>query len=815
LNNMKMSRLKWAIGSLVAVFVLSLGFFNFATPPVVYAAPACTDINSDTGSIEYQMCDEGLKNAGTTDYCERYSGAAAYDACKYGYQIGNNQTPSSPPATSTAACDSKYGQNGTDPDNNALTMCNEGASNASNATYCDKYQGTAAETACRYGHTAANGGSSAPSNQDLYNSSGMAGWCDSRFTDANDRQTCKEGAINMGVNDYCERYAGTAAYNACKAGWDEARSKNAGLYTETTGGGTSTGDTTCAIPYVGWAICPILLFASQGIDQMYNVLTGFLETPVSIFTESETNGVKSVYQQILTIANVVLAIIFLIIIYAEATGGVLLSNYTVKKLMPKLVVAAIFVNLAFYICAVMVDLTNIVGQSIPGFFTNMAPTPGELAIPFPDSATGEASWAGLTGSILAGGAVAGGIWAISGATFPMIGWAVVLFLIPLILGVLLAILAILLALTLRSVMIIMFVIISPLAFCAMILPNTEKLFKKWWDIFWKMLLLFPIVAFVFGGSRLAGSIIMSIDRQNIFLLIAGSAATILPLILVPKLLKGAVSMFGSLGKQVEGIADKSFSKGRTATDKRMKESSVGEYMTAQGTTQRSMRKSGVKRSKIREALRENSYKQNRVMAGAGALADLDAKNLKGMSSYLSDFRKEDGQGLDNADYMDIIMGRRTKVGNVPVSDTMLAAAFAQMKTAGGAGQKQDLFNYVASRGTGLSQGVRRAAFDALNDPEKVPQLQGIHIANMLAGRLSASQATRDFIENNLSAEGLTNMKTPTLKEIGRFSVDNGIDFRRFHALRSQIYATPELNAKVDSAKRAMLDGIDDPRTYLP
>ena len=54
---------------------------------------------------------------------------------------------------------------------------------------------------------------------------------------------------------------------------------------------------------------------------------------------------------------------FLAIIISQLTGfGI--SNYGIKKMLPRLIIAAILVNLSIYICQIAVDLSNILGYGL-------------------------------------------------------------------------------------------------------------------------------------------------------------------------------------------------------------------------------------------------------------------------------------------------------------------------------------------------------------------------------------------------------------------------------------------------------------------
>src|SRR5208282_1078506 len=62
--------------------------------------------------------------------------------------------------------------------------------------------------------------------------------------------------------------------------------------------------------------------------------------------------------------DVILIIALLVIVFSETIGGGLLDAYTVKKVLPRLLAAAILINLSIYIVALLVDITNVVGGSI-------------------------------------------------------------------------------------------------------------------------------------------------------------------------------------------------------------------------------------------------------------------------------------------------------------------------------------------------------------------------------------------------------------------------------------------------------------------
>lgn len=175
--------------------------------------------------------------------------------------------------------------------------------------------------------------------------SGATGWeditkctvkCDTGYTVSSDKKSCKTTAPDTSA--------------ACNAG-----------------GG------------LGFILCPLMSMLSKVVDSVYGLLDGVLSLPVSIFTGFKdasgkvTNPVKDAFNTFLPFANLLFAIVFLVIIYSEATGNGFgaMSNYSIKKTLPRLVIFAVLVNISFYVCAAAVDLSNILGSGMYDFAKNI------------------------------------------------------------------------------------------------------------------------------------------------------------------------------------------------------------------------------------------------------------------------------------------------------------------------------------------------------------------------------------------------------------------------------------------------------------
>lgn len=143
--------------------------------------------------------------------------------------------------------------------------------------------------------------------------------------------------------------------------------------TNTCDSSTSTSTSTCNVSAgVGWIVCPLANLMASIVDGTYGLMNKLFVVPIGSFTDQGSNSVYSIYaNNMLPLANIILVIVFLVIIYSEATGNGFgaMSNYGVKKTLPKLIVFAILINVSFYICVAAVDISNIVGSSTEQFLS--------------------------------------------------------------------------------------------------------------------------------------------------------------------------------------------------------------------------------------------------------------------------------------------------------------------------------------------------------------------------------------------------------------------------------------------------------------
>lgn len=305
----------------------------------------------------------------------------------------------------------------------------------------------------------------------------------------------------------------------------------------------------CQITGIGWIVCPVVYFLASITDGAYEKVSEMLVVPPvdTTLNLDGTNPLYAAWSMMRNFANVVFVIAFMIIIYSQITGGGL-ANYTIKKMLPRIIVAAVLVNLSYWICAAAVDLSNIAGSSLKSLFDTLS---NNYKVPstagFGDLFAGNNMFGNMAGVLLAGSAT---------IAFAIVYPAIFL---PLLIAALAAIVAVVVTLTLRAGLIIVLIVVSPLAFVAYLLPNTESLFKRWMQLFQALLVMFPVIAVVFGVSAFAGKIIMASAKGSVLVQIMGAGVVVIPLFLVPALMKlggGMLNRFaGVVNDRHKGVFD--------------------------------------------------------------------------------------------------------------------------------------------------------------------------------------------------------------------------------------------------------------------
>ena len=302
---------------------------------------------------------------------------------------------------------------------------------------------------------------------------------------------------------------------------------------------------------LGWILCPVIdSINSIGSWMWSNIIEYHLKIDaVEIFENG--GAVEQAWGIMRNIANTFFIVLFIVVIFSQLTG-VGIDNYGIKKILPRLIVVALLINLSYIICELAVDLSNIFGVGLKDMLSNFA-TLSTGQTENPNVAAGALDVALGVGGL--------GLFALLsnpvGAT-SLIAVAATAGLIVLgvILTMMIAVATLYIILVIREAGIILLIVLSPVALACYMLPNTEKLYKKWFDLFKALLIVYPICGMMIGAGKLAGSVLGSIGGANgpTSMKIAAMIVQVLPFFLIPKLLKSSLALMGNVGAKISSMS---------------------------------------------------------------------------------------------------------------------------------------------------------------------------------------------------------------------------------------------------------------------
>jgi hypothetical protein len=292
---------------------------------------------------------------------------------------------------------------------------------------------------------------------------------------------------------------------------------------------SSTSSTTCGGGSWDWAICPTdTLFqtvAQKLLDFMQSLLDINTTGPNGIFNTSDSSGNGAAYYhawnsfRILGTAVVVIA--GLVMVSSQALGFEVFDAYTIRKVLPRLLIAIIAMSLSWPLLAFVIGFFNTLGRDIQGI----------MYAPFQTLP----NHAGLSDGIISWGFI--GVIALAAAA----GYGAVL--LPILGTGALALLLAILILIVRQIGVTILVITAPLAIACYVLPNTKKVWDLWKDNFLGLMVMYPIVMMFIAAGEIFGAVGKSGGTVQ---QIVGIVAFFVPFFLIPLAFRMATGMISTL-----------------------------------------------------------------------------------------------------------------------------------------------------------------------------------------------------------------------------------------------------------------------------
>lgn len=330
----------------------------------------------------------------------------------------------------------------------------------------------------------------------------------------------------------------------CKKGEQAERQNSQSVDPNAASGGESLEGDPCNVSAnpLTWIVCPVVDGLNELVKGLDSQITSLLSVgspdnstePNQIFCSSTTatkdrtgcRSYKAAWSSVRNIALGFIVIVVLLIVISQALNMEILDAYTIRKAVPRVLVAAIAVTLSWELMQFAVTLSNDLGYGIR--FLIYEPFVRAGIEPFSLD---------LSGSFLLNLIGAGAI-AILGI-FGVLSYAATAAL---------AVLAAFLVLILREMLIIMLVIFAPLAIVAFVLPNTQKGYRFWYDNFMRALLMFPMIAGMIAIGRVFAAV--ATDNGGFIGDLIGFAAYFGPYFMIPFTYKFAGSLMSGVGGAV-------------------------------------------------------------------------------------------------------------------------------------------------------------------------------------------------------------------------------------------------------------------------
>lgn len=583
------------------------------------------------------------------------------------------------------------------------------------------------------------------------------------------------------------------------------------------------------IPGIGWILCGVLDAAVGVADFSWGLLEGLLHA--NPLKNDPNDTYYQTWKNIRDIANVILVIFFLLVIFSQITS-VGISNYGIKKLLPRIIIAAVAINISYILMAIIVDLSNMLGKTLDDLIV------GNLTYKL--SSYG---WGNLVIDILAFGIVPAGagflLLPVGVAAAGGVGPVLIFMLIALVPSIL-AVIGGLFALAFRWSLIPILAIFSPVAIAAWILPNTQPFFEKWKKMFSGMVFLYPLASVYYGGIKFVAITIIATNTSG----------TLMKLIAFPLLFMGSFIILGlalksnsimsGMMKGVSNLAGKvtqplvnaagAYAGAKAAVGK--EKFMARDYSSAEGDSRftRVINKSrSFFQARSRKAarlqlqaqayakMRENAFEDSILSDGTALGAAEGTQTAQEFRADLDEkaVRRADGTiaGLSTDQHFSIATtgAYQDASGNkIQVNEHQRRAALRRLQTTASADQAIQLAKTSTS---GMSAGLR-ADFAELGakTSTKVPWLGGKSIADIQAGNFKEEEAMADYINSKINASDLATMDSASLGRLFSYAQNqaennNSNPMAALQAARDALNNDASLRSTVRAGSQAIIQNI--------
>jgi hypothetical protein len=276
---------------------------------------------------------------------------------------------------------------------------------------------------------------------------------------------------------------------------------------DSNGNCTASDDTIdCGGGAFNWLVCPVISLTAKAGQVLDNFITSTLDVDVKyIFDGTDQKGTApygyyTAWNSFRVIADVVLVIAGLVMVASQALGFEILDAYTIRRTLPRLMVAIIGISLSWPLMRFAVQLFDTIGFDVRGLIYG----------PFQHF---NAHYS-LSASILTDIGAVGAILLLGPASLTII------------LSLLITIFIGFVALVIRQVALILLIILAPVAIACYVLPNTQRGWKLWHENFFGLLLAFPLISGAIAAGHVFAVVAISTGTTSTGSLTADAAGLI-------------------------------------------------------------------------------------------------------------------------------------------------------------------------------------------------------------------------------------------------------------------------------------------------
>jgi hypothetical protein len=289
-----------------------------------------------------------------------------------------------------------------------------------------------------------------------------------------------------------------------------------------------------------WALCPLLAILDGGIYLLTSGVESLLEVDESKYNDP---SLVQTWRVMRNVALLILVPLMLLMVIGTALEFGPFDAYTVKKALPRMMVAAVFITLSLPITQFLINISNIVGRGIQGLVLSASSSPTSLLDLY--SSNENLLFSSL---VIGGGLVAVGVGSI---TLGIIGSLALVTFVALLLGYVI--------LVIRELLILVLMLVAPLAILVWIFPGNDKLWTIWKTTFTALLMMFPIIMLLIASGKVFAGVLGETE-SNFTAFFFKIIALVAPFFFIPATFKYGLGVFGNIAGMVNdrgrGIFDR-------------------------------------------------------------------------------------------------------------------------------------------------------------------------------------------------------------------------------------------------------------------